>query len=124
MPPRPTSRDGVIPERYFLCETTSRDYLLRTKQNILDSDATLVINLGPLEGGTLETVRRCVALGKPHLVLQLEMVSSEAILRKKLLQFLSSKVAILNVAGPRESKRAGIYALTAALLEKLFSGHA
>jgi hypothetical protein len=44
----PTGRraeDGRIPDRYYLQETPSRNYEQRTKWNVRDSDATLIITL-------------------------------------------------------------------------------
>jgi hypothetical protein len=36
------AEDGVIPDRYPLQETTSDQYQVRTKRNVLHSDATLI----------------------------------------------------------------------------------
>ena len=56
------AEDGVIPNRYVLQETESEGYMQRTKRNIHDSDATLIISLeAELTGGskfTSEYARR------------------------------------------------------------------
>lgn len=49
--------DGPLAPHYQLCETDSAGYRQRTKLNVRDSDATLVLNTGTLDGGTLQTVR-------------------------------------------------------------------
>lgn len=106
--------DGVIDARYCLLETESSGYRQRTKLNVRDSDATLILNSGALDGGTALTVRLCESSGKPYLVCQLDS-DSEVIagVHKWLAEVVS---AVLNVAGPREEKRAGIYAQTISIL--------
>ncbi|MCX7173435.1 MAG: putative molybdenum carrier protein [Proteobacteria bacterium] len=49
------AEDGAIDSRYELQETNSAKYPQRTKQNIIDSDGTLILNSGELDGGSLET---------------------------------------------------------------------
>ncbi len=53
------AEDGRIPPRYQLVETPSKDYEQRTRWNVRDSDATLIISKSPqLTGGSAYT-RRC-----------------------------------------------------------------
>jgi EAL domain-containing protein (putative c-di-GMP-specific phosphodiesterase class I) len=85
----------------------------------MDSDATLILNLGELEGGTLATLRFAEKLDRPHLLLPLDQGVGETELRRVREWLQKQQVVILNVAGPRESKRPGIYRLTRELLEKL-----
>jgi hypothetical protein len=40
------AEDGVIPARYPLVETPSADYSQRTKWNVRDADATLILAWG------------------------------------------------------------------------------
>lgn len=101
--------DGVLPPIYLLRETESDGYRQRTKLNVQDSDATLIINMGELDGGSSQTRKFAESLRKPCLIVQLDGTSisdSTAILRAWLLKF---QIATLNVAGPREQKRPGIY---------------
>ena len=111
------AEDGPLDAKYLLQETKSAGYLQRTRQNVVDSDGTLIVNLGKLEGGTLATAKLAKKLGKPHIVLQLDSgVGAEEV--KQLLDWLRREsISTLNVAGPRESKRPGIYSLTNALLD-------
>ena len=51
------AEDGSIDAIYTLQETASRDYPCRTKWNVRDSDATLILYLGVPEGGTAYTIR-------------------------------------------------------------------
>src|SRR5947209_12411896 len=63
------AEDGVVPDRYPLDEAPTASYPERTRLNVRDSDATLVLSWGAPQGGTLLTVRACQGQGKPHLVL-------------------------------------------------------
>lgn len=110
------AEDGPLDVKYLLQETRSSGYLQRTRQNVVDSDGTLVVNLGKLEGGTLATVKLAASLGKPYLVLQLDSGVGDAESRQVLDWVARESLAILNIAGPRASKRPDIYSRTSALL--------
>jgi hypothetical protein len=114
------AEDGVIPERYALRETESDTYEERTYLNVRDSDGTLILNSGALDGGTLLTTGHCTRLGRPYLVVQLDRENAEAEQEKMGLWLRTRAIAVLNVAGPRESKRPGVYR---AALEFLESGN-
>ena len=101
------AEDGVIPPRYPLRETPSVDTAQRTRWNVRDSDATLILATGPLTGGSELTARVAREIERPLLVLDPTTPGREALLAW--LQPLLRPV--LNVAGPRESTRPGIYAL-------------
>ena len=112
------SEDGTIPDRYPLQETDSTDYRVRTRHNVRDSDATLVVTRGGITGGTAETVIIARDLGKPCRVIDLderiEIAPVVAWLRE-------NKVNVLNIAGPRESKCHGVHADALEYLRQLFS---
>src|SRR3954447_23558628 len=65
------AEDGPIPERYPLTETPSGSYSQRTRWNVRDADATLILTWGQPTSGTLLTVNACRGTDKPHLVLDL-----------------------------------------------------
>lgn len=112
--------DGVIPARYRLTETDSADYAVRTRLNVRDSDATLILNLGALDGGTALTAEHAQALGRPCLTLQLDAdpTASPARAAAAIDDWIATGAfAMLNVAGPREQGRPGIYAATTAALD-------
>ncbi len=113
------AEDGSLATKYLLQETKSAGYLQRTRQNVLESDGTLIVNLGKLEGGTLATAKLAQELGKSHLVLQLDFGFGDEEARQLLDWLRRESIAILNVAGPRESKRPGIYSLTNKLLDRV-----
>lgn len=113
------AEDGRISDRYQLQKLPKAGYRQRTRQNVLDSDGTLIVNLGELDGGSLQTQRFAELHGKPCLVIQAEeKMSHES--AKRILEWLhTNRIMTLNVAGPRESKRPGIYCATMNLLGAL-----
>lgn len=110
--------DGVIPYKYPLRETATGEYSVRTEWNVRDSDATLIINSGRLEGGTEVTARMAVTQGKPYLIVQLE---AEDAANAIIVWLADVQPAILNIAGPRETKRPGIYSQTVKLIHAVFA---
>lgn len=99
------AEDGVIPSRYQQRETDSASYHVRTEQNVIDSDATLIITRGALRGGTALTVRLAEKHGRPCRVVDLEgEVDIESIRHWLRVQHASR----LNIAGPRESSSRGV----------------
>lgn len=110
------AEDGAIPDRYPLMETPERDYEIRTRRNVEDSDGTLILNRGMLDGGSALTVDHARQIGKPCLIVVLEEGIDPARFRAWLDEH---RIRILNVAGPRESKRPGIYAEAVRCLDGL-----
>jgi hypothetical protein len=111
------AEDGRIPPKYQLSEMTGGDYRQRTRRNVEDSDGTLILNLGELNGGSLATEKFAAKFGKPCLIEQLDAgITKEAVERVRA-WLRANTIKTLNVAGPRESKRPGIYQVTGALLE-------
>jgi len=99
------AEDGQIPDRYELSETDSPNYAVRTERNVLDSDATLILCRGRPTGGTELTLRLAQQHGKPHRVVDLDDPPAPAEVRRWL---EDERVAVLNVAGPRQSQSPGI----------------
>jgi hypothetical protein len=114
------AEDGPLPPRYPLTETPSAGYAERTTWNVRDSDGTLILNAGRLSNGTRLTAREARALGRPHLLIPLDRQTPAAQVRAIRAWLREHRISTLNVAGPRESKRPGIYRLAAALLRALW----
>jgi hypothetical protein len=117
------AEDGPIPGHFPLRETPSADYEQRTEWNIRDSDGTLVLNRGELEGGTLYTAQIAERSGRPLRVVDLDRLADPAEFRAVVAGIRhwleENKVGVLNVAGPRESKSPGIGEAAAVFLETL-----
>lgn len=111
------AEDGAIPSRYPLQELATADYAARTEKNVADSDATLVLNMGELADGTALTAELARLHRKPLFVLQLELSTDPAPVTAWLRE---NDVRVLNIAGPRESKRPGAYQAALRFLRSLF----
>lgn len=112
--------DGELPARYQLQEADSPSYAKRTRLNVRDSDATLIINQGTLDGGTRFTVKCAEQLGKQNLCVQVNEDDSLGVISDEIRRWLRvGRFHTLNVAGPRETKRPGIYAITRELLDRV-----
>lgn len=110
------AEDGTIDEKYALTEMESRDYAKRTKQNVVDSDGTLILYRERLQGGTLLTHR----LAKEHDVPLHRVRLDLAINYGKIIDWIvTNQIVTLNVAGPRASASPGIEQLAAQALKNL-----
>lgn len=114
------AEDGSIPERYPL-EEHRGGYLQRTRQNVIDSDATLIIHFGALLGGTRRTHEFCMEHSRPCLLIDGNIIDADAAVELIRRFVTENRVRTLNVAGPRASNEARAYPYTRAVLEKLFS---
>ena len=95
---------GRIPDQYPVQELEVGGFTERTLQNVKDSDGTVIIYPGKLGGGTEQTVRFCVELKRPHQLIDAAQLSTEDG-ANFIADFVhSNNIAILNVAGPRQSE--------------------
>lgn len=111
------AEDGIIPERYRLQETPGRNYEQRTRWNVRDSDATLIISLSSeLSGGSLATQQWAKKMKRPCL----HVYPHEGWESKAAAFFEATPVQVLNVAGPRASGVAGIEFFVSDILDHIF----
>ncbi|MCU7812127.1 MAG: putative molybdenum carrier protein [Candidatus Thiodiazotropha sp. (ex Notomyrtea botanica)] len=111
-----TAEDGAIQDIYPVIELANAGYWARTRKNVVDSDATLVVYFKQLTGGTKETHNFCLIEKKPYLLINAETSSIKNAL-DKLLSFIDNhKITTLNVAGPRASGDARAYGYTKQLI--------
>ncbi|MBB3061745.1 putative molybdenum carrier protein [Microbulbifer rhizosphaerae] len=102
------AEDGPIGDVYPLVEI-SGGYRQRTRKNVEESDGTAVFYKSYLKGGTELTVLLCIRLGKPHKLIDIELVSPK-VAATLLVDFITaSGINVLNVAGPRQSGCPEIY---------------
>ena len=112
------AEDGVIPNLYCLHETPQRDYRQRTKWNVRDSDATLIITpAAELTGGSRFTQEWAQKISRPclHVFRCNEWPEWIRIF------FETNSIAILNVAGPRSSGAAGIEHFVHEVLDEMLA---
>jgi hypothetical protein len=98
------AEDGRIPNLYDLQETDTDDYRIRTHRNVAFAHATIVFAYGPLDGGSLLTLKFCHELRTQcHVV---DLLAKRPTGLKSFLK--TTKPKCLNIAGNRESKSPGI----------------
>ena len=96
------AEDGLIPKKYRLKETGSIKYSVRTRLNVIHSDATLILSPLPLTGGTALTAKYAEKEGRAIFVISPAFEQSEL---RNLQSFLATLDSCrLNVAGPRLSQ--------------------
>jgi len=111
---------GLLARYPHLSETPEVDPKQRTEWNVRDADATLIIvPVGASSPGSDFTIDCTKQYAKPCLVIDptREISAEESRLWLRSFPSLSS----LNIAGPRESECLGIYTVTRAFLENVFS---
>ena len=110
------AEDGVIPAGYRVEELPGAGYRQRTKANVRDSDATLIISLADeLSGGSLATAKFADELRKPWLHL-----SSNIDWKVRLDEWVTQhSIRVLNVAGPRASKEPAVGEFVCVVLDQL-----
>lgn len=97
--------NGTVPLNFPVKETESDNYAVRTELNVTDSDGTLIIKQGQINGGTGYTVSLVNKHEKPLYILD----ARERFDLHDVIEWLTkNKIRTLNVAGPRESKNPGI----------------
>lgn len=115
------AEDGAIPPRYPLTETGSADPAQRTRANVAAADGTLLIVPAAARdawgAGTRLTEAVARETGKPCLVL----VPGDGEVERLVDWIEGQRIAVLNVAGPRESEAPGIYAAARDVLERMIS---
>jgi hypothetical protein len=111
------AEDGVIPDRYPLTPLNNAGYRERTRQNVADSDGTVILSFGPLSGGSKATAGDCRRLHKPCLVIDAKRVTMTEAAFELAVFLLRHRIQTLNVAGPRASGQAGIYGFVVEVLK-------
>ncbi|MFZ4120343.1 MAG: YpsA SLOG family protein [Caulobacterales bacterium] len=111
---------GLLYEYPLLQEATSANPAYRTRLNVRDSDATLILwrGVGRLSGGTAATQRYCVMENRPHLVANSDDLGVVEAIGA---WWAALCPAALNVAGPRESGSPGAYASARPVLDAVFA---
>ncbi len=119
------AEDGEIDFKYPLQENLTSNYNDRTRLNVRDSDATLIIYNGDLTGGTLLTHNFAKEKEKPIFLFKVQPFMIDESL-EQLIHFLTiNHIETLNVAGPRKSQWEAAhdtsYIIVSKLIERLHS---
>ena len=117
------AEDGRLADKYQLLETPSSRYDQRTRWNVRDSDATLIVTIQQeMTGGTALTSQIATNLEKPWLQIARQTSPSPDVAVQSVRNFLAEhNVQRLNVAGPRASQAPGIRPYVLALLKQTFN---
>jgi hypothetical protein len=111
------AEDGRIPDRYpNLIETDSAELAERTRRNVRDADATLIVSHGPLSGGSQLTLDEARQQQKPVLHLDVDAFDARTAAARLLEWLEANQPRVLNVAGPRASQDPHIYDAVSTLL--------
>jgi hypothetical protein len=114
-----TAEDGCLPMTYPLRELSKGGYRHRTIKNVEEADGTAIFYFGRPTGGTELTLATCIRLSKPYqLIDALEVTPNRGSI--VLARFIDQcQIAVLNVAGPRESSAPGVYDYVRVVIESL-----
>lgn len=108
------AEDGQLGDEYFVTdrmgcgmrECNDSRYAKRTRLNIRDSDATLILKAGRVTPGTKLTISTARKTDKPYRIVD----PYKNYFIPRVVQWIcEGGYEVLNVAGPRESSRSGIY---------------
>lgn len=114
------AEDGSIPARYKnLIETETENPVERTRLNVINSDATLILTHGEPAGGTKTTKQLADAAKKPVLHIDLSLIGIDEGSAIASIGILDNNVATLNVAGPRASEDDAIYGDTYMIIRNI-----
>jgi hypothetical protein len=117
------AEDGAVPDHYpNLQETETGHYESRTRRNVRDSDATLILSHGALHGGSRFARDMAEELRRPCLHVDLDEFSIDdavAAIRDWLARIDGET---LNVAGTRESSDPKIYQATKEIMKTILAG--
>jgi len=87
------------------------------RMNVQDSDATLILTLGAVDGGTRRIAESARRMGKACLVVDLDAADA---LEKTRTWMAEVRPQVLNIAGARDSRQPGTYGRAFAFLSRVF----
>ena len=114
------TENGPLPEKYDLTEMPVASYALRTEQNVIDSNGTLIISHGKLTEGSDYTRKMALKHHRPWLHINLDKTPAFKAANLIRSWIKENTIEILNVAGPRESKDHLIYQAVSKLIETVY----
>jgi hypothetical protein len=103
------TESGPLAPGYALTEMKSGRFPKRTRQNVQDSDGTVVFFYDKLSGGSKYTLKMANKLRRPCLALDFNAIPAFEIIANLHEWVKENNIGNLNVAGPRASKDARIY---------------
>lgn len=114
------AEDGPIDPRYPVRPLPGAGYRERTRANVKETDATIILHPGKLSGGTAYSARVARELGKPLLILDFSAIQTVEAADHILDFILQHRPSTVNFSGPRESEWEEGYGQCRLLLKRLF----
>ena len=111
------TENRALPDKYRLKEMPTSSYAKRTKQNVIDSEGTLIISLGPLTRGSELTHKTAMLHDRPRLHIDLGTLNTLQAVKTVRSWIVRHGIKILNIAGPRASENPDIYDVAAKALK-------
>lgn len=113
--------DGVIPDHYPVEILHDSGYRKRTRQNVMDSDATVIIYFDYIfpKGGTEQTLLECIRQNKPYILMDAVELSTERAAQKISSFVIEKQISVLNVAGPKAQHLPHAHQFTQTTIELL-----
>ena len=112
---------GRIPARYPVKELPGGSFADRTRENVKDSDGTVIFYFKELRGGTEFTLECCRELKRPFCTID-AAASSVPEANRQVRAFIGEHaMTSLNIAGPRESEWLAGHAFVFAVLESVLN---
>jgi hypothetical protein len=115
------AEDGTLEQQYPLLPLPNAGYRQRTRQNVIDSDGTVILSFGPLTSGSKATAGFAKRFEKPCLVIDANLTTATEAAILLAVFLLRHRIHTLNVAGPRASGQPGIYAFVTDVLMHLLA---
>ena len=113
------AEDGPIDPKYPLRETKSQEYQFQTEANVIEAEGTLILTMGKLTEGAAFAAQVALKYRKPHLIVDLnKKVKPNVVLNWA----AAHKIRAVNIAGPKESKKPGIYEKAKQFLQTVLVG--
>lgn len=117
------TEDGSLPLTYHLQEMPTHDYAMRTLQNVLDSDGTVIVSHGFLTGGSALTRAFALKYKKSCLHIDLNVLSLPEAARTLFHWLEEKEIRVLNIAGPKAGKDPKIYEAVLRLLQETLTNY-
>ena len=108
--------DGPIPDKYPLLETADRDHMVRTENNVRDSDGSLLLYRDNLQGGTAYAVEMARQMGRPAMTVD---VNNPPPIADVVGWIQTNRLQVLHIGGQRENSSPGIYQQASAFIKSV-----
>jgi hypothetical protein len=103
------AEDGPLPSKYSVEEMPTKNYPARTERNVIDSNRTVIITHGKLNGGSKRTAEFAKKRNRSCLRVDLNKALGHLATTAIRIWIAENQIQVLNVAGSRASKDPEIY---------------